>query len=215
MKKIRILITAFVFSALSVLGIGIFSPLPQSTSQPRAEAVQGFEEPVSSEEKVVKQSVTQQTVSQKLETQNIESTPQDQTPENVTSKTPTNQTPINEEVHLTKEAPQPQTSNQKTDTQTQPISKARVEIEGLGSYSVTLEGNETAFDILVKAGQENNFAVGYTMYSFGPFVTSIGGKAGDSSHYWAFYYNGSYSMVGAGDQKVKNGDITTWRYESF
>lgn len=96
-----------------------------------------------------------------------------------------------------------------------PVSQAVVIISGLGNFPVEIKAGDTAFDILIRAAKENNFVVKYQMYSFGVFVTQIGQRAGDSSHYWAFYYNGQYSNVGASAQPIREGDVTGWNYETF
>lgn len=96
------------------------------------------------------------------------------------------------------------------------IATASVNVQDLGNFEVKLQENDTALSILLRAGQENGFEVKTKTYvGFGEFVEAIGGKAGDANHYWAFYYNGAYSMVGAGDQPVEEGNVTTWKYESF
>ena len=90
-------------------------------------------------------------------------------------------------------------------------------IENVGVYTVVdLETDDTAFSILLKAGQENGFSVDYQTYEgMGAFVTCISGICGHDNYYWAFYYNGGYSMVGASSQSVKDGDETAWKFESF
>jgi len=92
---------------------------------------------------------------------------------------------------------------------------ATLQISQVGTYKVDLEGVQTAFDQLLKTGNENNFSVEYQMYSFGPMVTGIGGIKAHDNWYWALYYNGKYSQVGAGDLMVNEGDIITWRMETW
>ncbi|MEM2109357.1 MAG: DUF4430 domain-containing protein [Candidatus Odinarchaeota archaeon] len=57
--------------------------------------------------------------------------------------------------------------------------------------------------------------VNYTMYSFGPFVTGINGVEAAGTMYWALYYNGEYSMIGAGDLYLLFGDTVKWVFESW
>ena len=80
---------------------------------------------------------------------------------------------------------------------------------------MNLTDDETAFTILLKAGQENGFSVDYQMYDFGVFITGISGIIPTGNQYWAFYYNGVYSMVGASARPVEDGDATAWKFESF
>ncbi|MDO8686758.1 MAG: DUF4430 domain-containing protein [Candidatus Berkelbacteria bacterium] len=109
----------------------------------------------------------------------------------------------------------------KTVTQTKVVTKeieknqATVTIENIGSFRVNLQENENAFTILKKASVENGFPLEFQEYSFGVFITSIGSIKPSGNQYWAFYYNGKYSMVGASDQKIINNDTTFWKLESF
>jgi len=97
-----------------------------------------------------------------------------------------------------------------------PVEQATVAIENVGTYAVNLEIDDTTFSILLRAGQENGLSVEYQIYEdMGAFVTCIAGICGHDNYYWAFYYNGSYSMVGASAQPVVGGDIITWKFESF
>lgn len=93
--------------------------------------------------------------------------------------------------------------------------QAVVTIENIGSFRVDLQENENAFTILKEASTQNGFPLEYQEYSFGVFITSIGGIKPSGNQYWAFYYNGKYSMVGASDQKINKNDTTFWRLESF
>jgi outer membrane murein-binding lipoprotein Lpp len=91
-----------------------------------------------------------------------------------------------------------------------------VEIQTLASYKVELQENDTAFSVLLKAAQDNNFTVDYTIYEgLGAFVNCIAGICGHDSYYWAFYYNGQYSQVGASSLPVSDGDITIWKFETW
>ena len=97
-----------------------------------------------------------------------------------------------------------------------PAAQATVAIENIGNYTIDLEANDTAFSILLRTGQENGFSIEYQIYEgLGAFVTCIAGTCGHDNYYWAFYYNDSYSMVGASLQLVSAGDTTTWKFESF
>lgn len=97
-----------------------------------------------------------------------------------------------------------------------PVNQASLIIDNVGSYSINLQANDTAFSILLRAGDQNGFSVDYQTYEgMGAFVSCIAGICAHDSYYWAFYYNGSYSMVGASAQTISAGDNTTWKFESF
>jgi len=94
--------------------------------------------------------------------------------------------------------------------------QASVIIDGVGSYKVDIALNDTAFSILLKAARQNDFSVQSTIYEgLGAFITSIAGITPSGNQYWAFYYNGKYSMKGASAQKISKDDSTFWRLESF
>ena len=94
--------------------------------------------------------------------------------------------------------------------------QASVIIDGVGSYKVEIETNETAFSLLEKAAKLNGFTIQYSIYEgLGAFITGIAGITPAGNQYWAFYYNGKYSMVGVTAQKIYPDDTTFWRLESF
>lgn len=92
---------------------------------------------------------------------------------------------------------------------------AKVVIQQVGSFAETLKQGDTALSLLLRTGADYHFQVRIKHYSFGDFVECLGDLCGDNHHYWAFYYNGQYSNVGASDQPVKVGDVTEWKWESF
>lgn len=93
--------------------------------------------------------------------------------------------------------------------------EASVTVSRLGTYKVEITSTDTAFSLLQKAGTKNGFSITYDTYSFGVFVTSIGGIKAENGKFWAFYYNGAFSSVGASAQKVTNGDTTSWKLENM
>lgn len=93
--------------------------------------------------------------------------------------------------------------------------QATVTIENVGSYKVDLQSGDNALTVLQRASSQNNFALKFDTYSFGVFITGIGGVNPTGNHYWAFYFNGAFSNVGASDQPVKNGDSIFWQLASF
>ena len=96
-----------------------------------------------------------------------------------------------------------------------PANTADVKITGLGVYTVEIKEEETAFDALKKAASKNNFSLKYETYSFGVMITKIGAVEAQGTYYWALYYNGGYSNVGASELILNNKDVTEWRYESW
>jgi uncharacterized coiled-coil protein SlyX len=90
-----------------------------------------------------------------------------------------------------------------------------VTVQGVGSYKVDVASGDNAFTSLKKASKIGGFPIDYQSYSYGVFITSIGGQMATGNQYWAFYYNGNYSNVGASDQKISDNDTTFWRLESF
>ena len=49
------------------------------------------------------------------------------------------------------------------------------------------------------------------------FVTSIAGRAADAAanEFWGFYVNGEMAPVGAGSFVTEDGDVITWKLETF
>lgn len=94
-------------------------------------------------------------------------------------------------------------------------SESTLTIEGLGSYKVPVTSGDTAFTILKKASDQYDLKIKYDTFSFGVFITEIGGLKPVGNQYWAFYYNGKYSQVGSSDQKILAGDTIYWRLENF
>ena len=91
-----------------------------------------------------------------------------------------------------------------------------VNIQGLGNFQVNLKDSDTAFSVLQRAAEENNFQVGYQNYgSLGIFVSCIANICQDKNHYWAFYHNDEYSLVGASYLKVYANDSTVWKLENY
>ena len=90
-----------------------------------------------------------------------------------------------------------------------------VKISGFGTYTVELKSGDTAFDALKRAASQNGFSLEYKVYSFGVMISKIGSTEAQGTYYWALYYNGGYSSVGASDLKLKNKDVTEWRYETW
>lgn len=93
--------------------------------------------------------------------------------------------------------------------------QATVTIQNIGSFKMDLQSNDTAFSVTKRAAEQNGFALNFTMYSFGAFINSIGTITPTGNQYWAFYFNGNFSNIGASDQKVSNGDNIFWQLATF
>ena len=90
-----------------------------------------------------------------------------------------------------------------------------VSIAGVGEYKTKILPDETAFTIMIRAARENNFSIDYKIYSFGAFITAIGGIKPADNEFWALYYNGVFSQVGASQLKIKENDLISWRVEKW
>ena len=86
--------------------------------------------------------------------------------------------------------------------------------ETLVSFAGIVVTNDTsAYAATVAAARTQGFEVNVTWYSFGPYVHTIDGVAGDSGHYWALYHNSEYAIAGANDLQLQDGDVVLWKYE--
>lgn len=103
-----------------------------------------------------------------------------------------------------------QTANQQV-----ALSQATVTIENIGSFKVGIENNDTAFSVLKKAASQNGFNITYDEYSFGAFLTSIGEIKPSGNQFWAFYYNGAFSNIGASAQPIQENDNIFWQLASW
>jgi hypothetical protein len=54
----------------------------------------------------------------------------------------------------------------------------------------------------------------FTQYAFGPFVTMLDGLYSNSSHYWTYYVNGEWALVGVDQYEVLTGDVVLWVFSS-
>ena len=103
-----------------------------------------------------------------------------------------------------------------TQTVTQEVEKnqAQVIVDRAGKYSVDLQAGDTAFDVLKRASEQNNFALDYSSDpTYGAFINGINGIMPYNKYYWFFYYNGNSSMVGVSSQPISKGDVIEFRYE--
>ena len=81
------------------------------------------------------------------------------------------------------------------------------------SYNNVVVKNDTsAYAATILASQTGGFSVDVTWYSFGPYIHTIDGVS-DDGYYWGLYHNGEYSMIGAGDLQLQDGDVVLWKLE--
>jgi hypothetical protein len=126
-------------------------------------------------------------------------------------------TPIDQAVSPTVIKPIVKTVTKKVYVKETPKSQATVTIQNIGSYKVDLQTGDTAFTILQRASEENNFDLKTTNYSgdLGYMIDSIGNIKPNGNQYWSFYYNGQYAQVGPSSQAISAGDTTFWELASF
>lgn len=79
-------------------------------------------------------------------------------------------------------------------------------------YTMKVEKDATALAQLQKASTDNGFVIEIKQESFGSYVNTIDGLSGDATHYWNLSVNGKTSEVGAGEVKLKEGDVIEWKY---
>tara|TARA_B100000959_G_C14790389_1_gene545333 strand:+ start:310 stop:792 length:483 start_codon:yes stop_codon:yes gene_type:complete len=81
------------------------------------------------------------------------------------------------------------------------------------SYDNVIVTNDTsAYAATILASQIGGFSVDVTWYSFGPYIHTIDSVSNDS-HYWGLYHNGEYSMIGASDLQLQDGDVILWKLD--
>ena len=96
------------------------------------------------------------------------------------------------------------------------LQAASIKISGLSTFQVNIDQNDTAFSATQKAAQKYNFEMQYKNFpGMGNYITCLGSVCEHDNYFWAFYYNGSQSPVGASSQIVKNGDVVEWKFESW
>ena len=82
------------------------------------------------------------------------------------------------------------------------------------SYDNVLVKNDTsAYAATIVAAQMGGFSVDVTWHSFGPYIHTID-NVSDNSYYWGLYYNDEYSMIGAGDLQLQDGDVVLWKVDA-
>jgi LPXTG-motif cell wall-anchored protein len=82
--------------------------------------------------------------------------------------------------------------------------------------AVDFEDGETAYDVLLEAGEKTAKEIDVTVHdTYGAFINSIGGISPEGSAYWSFNVNGVSASTGISSHQVTNGEnilfaITEW-----
>lgn len=80
-------------------------------------------------------------------------------------------------------------------------------------YTYQGEEGKTALQLLMAKYPEQ---VAIKAFPGGELVESINGKKAENNKtYWAFYVNGKFSNVGAGQYQTKSSDVIEWRLEQI
>lgn len=75
--------------------------------------------------------------------------------------------------------------------------------------------NNTAFHILLEAGDRLGFEVAWRPYAIpeGMFVTAINGTTnGEGGRWWQYWVNDGYGPVAADRMEIHDGDLVSWRF---
>lgn len=78
--------------------------------------------------------------------------------------------------------------------------------EVFGLTAIEIDEGDTAFDVLLEAGEKEDKEIQYDEYDFGNYVTGIGDVLETNTHSWSFNVNGKAADVGASSFEVENGD---------
>ena len=97
-----------------------------------------------------------------------------------------------------------------------------VEYSGETIYSKTIQSSSknTVFELLsdLKA-EDDDFTFVSQNSTYGEYISSINGidesQEGATYHYWSFYFNDAYAIVGVSSQKLENNCKIKFIYESY
>ncbi|MGP4064370.1 DUF4430 domain-containing protein [Oceanobacillus sp. M65] len=78
--------------------------------------------------------------------------------------------------------------------------------EVFGLTAIEIDEGDTAFEVLLEAGEKEDKEIQYDEYDFGNYVTGIGDVLETDTHSWSFNVNGKAADVGASSFEVENGD---------
>lgn len=98
------------------------------------------------------------------------------------------------------------------------VVRASLVVEGDGwtiEYRDVGTLNNTAFGILMEAGDRLGFRVEWIPYSFPPgaFVTAINGTVnGKGDRWWQYWVNGEYGTIASDRKEIFDGDLVEWKF---
>jgi len=72
--------------------------------------------------------------------------------------------------------------------------------------------NLTAYELLQKTAEKNNFEIGVKQYDFGVFVEEIDGRKNTNEKAWIYFLNSESATTAADTYIVKPGDLIEWKY---
>lgn len=87
-----------------------------------------------------------------------------------------------------------------------------VGVEKTDKKQIEFKAGQTALEVLKsehKVETKNFSGVGEYVKSIDGLEESVG------KNFWAFYVNGTQSQTGAGDYKLKSGDVVEWKLETL
>lgn len=80
------------------------------------------------------------------------------------------------------------------------------------TYSEKDFTNKTAYDLLKKTAEKNNFEIKVKQYDFGVFVEEIDGRKNTNEKAWIYFLNSVSATTAADTYIVKPGDLIEWKY---
>jgi len=72
--------------------------------------------------------------------------------------------------------------------------------------------NLTAYDLLKKTAEVNNFEIKVKQYDFGVFVEEIDGRKNTNEKAWIYFLNSVSATAAADTYIVQHGDLIEWKY---
>ncbi|MBU0998539.1 DUF4430 domain-containing protein [Patescibacteria group bacterium] len=71
---------------------------------------------------------------------------------------------------------------------------------------------KTAYDLLKKTSEVNNFEIKVKQYDFGVFVEEIDGRKNTNEKAWIYFLNSVSATTAADTYLVSPGDLIEWKY---
>ncbi|MFH1971530.1 MAG: DUF4430 domain-containing protein [Patescibacteria group bacterium] len=72
--------------------------------------------------------------------------------------------------------------------------------------------NLTAYDLLKKTAEVNNFEIKVKQYDFGVFIEEIDGRKNTNEKAWIYFLNAESASTGADKYTVQPDDLIEWKY---